>query len=96
MSTQSVRLRDYPADTRTYLEALLAGPCTYCHRRAEQLDHIDAQQRGGSRRWTNLAPVCGTCNQRKGTKSVLGFLGSLRLRPHFLEVSEAMRNWGAV
>lgn len=94
--TRSIRFRDYPPATRTYLEALLSDPCAYCGAPSTHLDHIEPQHRGGSHRWLNLVGVCGSCNSRKGTKSLLGFLGSLQLRPLYLDVTEAMRNWGAL
>lgn len=37
-------------------------------------DHILPKRDGGPDRWTNLTAACASCNQQKGTSSLLDFL----------------------
>ena len=47
--------------------------CAYCSRgtKTPQMDHVVPLARGGHHAADNLVPVCGQCNSRKGTKSLL-------------------------
>lgn len=45
---------------------ILESPCTYCGRRATQIDHIIPLSRGGTNAPINLAPACADCNFDKG------------------------------
>lgn len=58
---------------------LLGDPCAYCGGTAEQIDHVTPRHRGGRDDYANLAPACARCNQSKGTRSLLGHLGTRRL-----------------
>lgn len=53
---------------------LLSDPCPYCGRRAEEIDHVHPQIRGGRSHWSNLVGICGPCNRAKHGKSLLAFL----------------------
>ena len=46
--------------------------CQYCGRKARDLtlDHVVPRSRGGPDTWENLVSACGTCNSRKGSKSL--------------------------
>ena len=39
--------------------------CQYCHRPAENLDHIVPRSRGGGHHWENVVACCRACNSRK-------------------------------
>lgn len=65
-----------------YLEVLLRDPCVYCQEfGCDSIDHIvpvireDELTTGSSRdHWSNLAPCHISCNVKKGSHGVLGFL----------------------
>lgn len=84
---------------RAYLKAVYRDPCVYCGDRTTCFDHIVSQYRGGSDDWTNLAPVCSSCNSSKRTSSLLGFLMWRLTTPERLEVEHTlstMRAWRKV
>jgi 5-methylcytosine-specific restriction endonuclease McrA len=39
--------------------------CQYCHRSAENLDHVVPRSRGGPHTWENVVASCRACNARK-------------------------------
>lgn len=47
--------------------------CAYCLRANVRLDmdHVAPLSRGGKHSIENIVPACGTCNKRKGAKSLL-------------------------
>lgn len=66
--------RRLTTDEREYAATLYNDPCSYCGVAAEEIDHIDALYCGGASHPDNLTASCGTCNRRKGTRSLLSFL----------------------
>ena len=52
--------------------------CSYCLRPTTDiaLDHIKPWSKGGSGRADNLAPVCRSCNSRKGDRSLIEFVAA--------------------
>lgn len=57
-----------------YYEALVLDPCVYCGAPSEATDHIEPRGEGVSNDWTNLSPVCTSCNTAKRRRTLLGFL----------------------
>lgn len=57
-----------------YGMVLLNGPCFYCGKPAETIDHIVPVSAGGANDCTNLAAACKSCNSSKGDKSLFQFL----------------------
>ncbi|HEX9086508.1 MAG TPA: HNH endonuclease [Arthrobacter sp.] len=46
------------------------GRCAYCPKgRAETVDHVIPQSRGGRNTWMNLVACCFRCNQRKADRT---------------------------
>jgi 5-methylcytosine-specific restriction endonuclease McrA len=41
------------------------GLCGYCGMRANTVDHVVPQSRGGGTTWENTILACGSCNSRK-------------------------------
>ena len=39
--------------------------CQYCHRGAENIDHVVPRSKGGSHTWENVVASCRSCNARK-------------------------------
>jgi 5-methylcytosine-specific restriction endonuclease McrA len=39
--------------------------CQYCHRPAENIDHVVPRSRGGEHSWDNVVASCRACNSRK-------------------------------
>ena len=39
--------------------------CQYCHRPAENIDHVVPRSRGGPHTWENVVASCRSCNSRK-------------------------------
>lgn len=50
--------------------------CAYCHRPADQIDHVVALVRGGTDAIDNLVPACRSCNSSKQDKPVEQWLAS--------------------
>lgn len=44
------------------------------------LDHVVPRSRGGTNRLKNLVLACATCNHRKGSLTVLEYLGTARFQ----------------
>jgi 5-methylcytosine-specific restriction endonuclease McrA len=44
------------------------GRCQYCHKPAENLDHVVPRSRGGEHAWENVVAACRRCNTRKGDR----------------------------
>jgi 5-methylcytosine-specific restriction endonuclease McrA len=77
-------------------QILLQDPCVYCGEPAEVLDHIVPRIDGGTRHDDNMAPACSSCNNWKGPKSLLAFLGARRWRETWDEALEQRARWNAV
>ena len=45
------------------------GRCQYCHKPAENLDHVVPRSRGGEHAWENVVAACRRCNTRKGDRT---------------------------
>jgi len=61
--------------TRYYRDTIIKGDlCVWCQQNKKiTTDHIHPVSYGGPNHWTNYAPTCHECNQRKGNQSVLEF-----------------------
>ena len=56
--------------------------CQYCHRPAENLDHIVPRSRGGGHHWENVVACCHACNARKEDRFLHETDLVLRRPPH--------------
>jgi 5-methylcytosine-specific restriction endonuclease McrA len=63
------------SDEDAYLLTVAQDPCAYCGERATELDHIVP----GVDSIDNVTAACRSCNARKGTLSLLGWLIRRRL-----------------
>lgn len=54
-----------PLQEKTYAEMLTRDPCSYCGRKAGEIDHITAVSKGGPSSWDNLTAACVPCNRSK-------------------------------
>ena len=52
--------------------------CQYCHRAAENIDHVVPRSRGGEHSWENVVASCRSCNARKEDRTLAE--SGLRLR----------------
>ena len=52
--------------------------CQYCHRAAENIDHVLPRSRGGEHSWDNVVASCRSCNARKEDRTLAE--AGLRLR----------------
>lgn len=43
--------------------------CAYCEKKADTVDHIIPQSRGGGNTWTNLVAACKPCNNKKADRT---------------------------
>jgi HNH endonuclease len=68
------RKRKLDHESYEYAIILIGDPCSYCGRPAEAVDHITAVAKSGPNHWTNLTASCKSCNSKKRTRSLLGFL----------------------
>lgn len=50
----------------TRAQILATGPRCACGQPATEVDHIVPVARGGTDALSNLRPICGPCNRRKG------------------------------
>lgn len=68
-------------ETREWVKAILADPCSYCggplgEGRYATVDHITPRDDGGPDHWENLTPACKSCNSAKRTKPLIYFLAT--------------------
>lgn len=54
--------------TEKEMKRLLNKPCYNCGKPSEHIDHVIPIAKGGRHSIGNLAPMCGPCNQSKGSK----------------------------
>lgn len=53
--------------------------CAYCNKSGKmELEHMTPRSRGGRHTASNVVPACLSCNRRKGTRTLLEFLGRSR------------------
>jgi hypothetical protein len=64
----------WSADEREYIGVIQRDPCAYCGAPFKQIDHIAPFSKVGHGDPMNLTASCASCNNRKGTKSVLAFM----------------------
>lgn len=43
--------------------------CRYCRKRADTVDHVLPESRGGPTSWLNCVAACSACNGRKGDRT---------------------------
>jgi 5-methylcytosine-specific restriction endonuclease McrA len=55
--------------------------CQYCHRPAENLDHVVPKSQGGLHTWENVVASCRRCNTKKGGRTPHQAGLTLRRRP---------------
>lgn len=90
-----------------YMATLRGDPCAYCGMVGGHLDHIEALRRGANRSkggadsWRNLTGACEACNNAKGAKTLVAFLGHQRWqaseRGHLLrQLDDEARAWRRV
>lgn len=56
---------------------ILPEPCAYCGGQADSRDHLLPYARGGRRTPENMVPACQPCNNNKGDRTPLEWLGDL-------------------
>jgi 5-methylcytosine-specific restriction endonuclease McrA len=56
--------------------------CQYCHRPAENIDHVVPRSRGGGHVWENVVAACRACNARKEDRLPAECGLTLGRRPH--------------
>jgi len=71
-----------PTVSRKAIFARDHGECQYCGRKAENLDHVVPQARGGKHTWTNLVAACRKCNSRKRDRTPEQANMKLKREPH--------------
>ena len=78
-----------PDDEQELVEA--SGACAYCGQRNVplQIEHIQAESRGGTSRVSNLTLACASCNTRKGNRPIAEFLTWLSARLGANDLAEA-------
>jgi 5-methylcytosine-specific restriction endonuclease McrA len=68
--------------------------CQYCGARGDlTFDHVVPRSRGGITSWENVVAACGSCNLRKGARS-LKHSGLTLRRPPRRPAAEELRNMG--
>lgn len=61
-----------------FIKSYTNGTCSYCGKKAKiEIDHVVAITKGGRDELDNAAPVCPTCNKKKGNRSLVVFLREL-------------------
>ncbi|MEO0487675.1 MAG: HNH endonuclease [Pseudomonadota bacterium] len=95
-----VVLKDYVkpqkrvAFTRFNLFLRDAFSCQYCGAKGDlTFDHVVPRARGGVTSWENVVAACGTCNLKKGSRSLRQVGMSLR-KPPRQPGAEELRNLG--
>jgi 5-methylcytosine-specific restriction endonuclease McrA len=63
-----------PAEGMDALTEKFEGRCAYCPAPATTWDHLVPVSKGGRTIPGNIAPACGSCNSRKGTRDVYDFI----------------------
>ena len=63
----------YNKDLREFIFSKTKGRCSYCERKAEEIDHIIPRAKGGSNSTFNLTPACRSCNEKKSNLSLKEF-----------------------
>lgn len=67
--------REYGGGLTTLaLRLAVDAPCAYCGERSEVLEHCTPLSRGGENEAWNVVGACESCNDLKGTQTVLEFL----------------------
>ena len=61
-------------DVREYAVILMGDPCCYCGKPMQVLDHIEPIALGGLHDPDNLTAACRSCNAKKRSMTLLGFL----------------------
>ncbi|MEU1134920.1 HNH endonuclease [Streptomyces sp. NPDC005900] len=69
-----VEFRQGGPEAVSYARFIGNDPCVYCGGSSQAIDHINPVTRGGMGEWSNLAPICTSCNSSKSNKHVLQFL----------------------
>lgn len=69
-----VRRAKHAASQLLVRDWLRDDPCVFCYATAATVDHIVPLADGGASRWDNYAPACISCNNAKGSSSLLSFL----------------------
>ena len=68
--------------------------CAYCGesvKRNPTIDHIIPKSKGGRSTYDNVVTACGTCNAKKGSKSIKEAGYKLRIIPTHPTISEMMK-----
>ena len=63
----------YNKDLRDFIFSKTKGRCSYCGRKAEEIDHIVPRAKGGSNSTYNLTSACRSCNEKKSNLSLKEF-----------------------
>lgn len=66
--------------------------CQYCHRAAENIDHVVPRSQGGTHTWENVVAACRRCNTKKGGRTPVQAGLSLRSTPG----RPTQRGWAVV
>ena len=77
-----VHRRDVPLTKRNVLRRD-GGVCQYCGRRHGMMttDHVVPRSLNGSDSWENLVCACSDCNARKGNRTPIQAMMTLRRKP---------------
>lgn len=71
-----------PIVSRKAVFARDKGICQYCGGKAENLDHVIPQAKGGGHTWDNLVAACKRCNSRKRDRTPQEANMKLLSEPH--------------
>lgn len=64
-----------PQETIFYKYLVKKDLCCFCHKKyLTTLEHIHPRSSGGTNVWTNFSAACVSCNNLKGSKTLLEFL----------------------
>lgn len=66
--------------------------CQYCHRAAENIDHVIPRSQGGGHTWENVVAACRRCNTKKGGRTPAQAGLTLRSKPR----RPSQRGWALV
>lgn len=91
--TRSHRLRP----TRRNISVRDRGRCQYCGCFVKlarlTLDHVVPRSHGGQSNWQNLVVACGTCNQKKDSRTPQEAAMPLQAMPRQPTFPEFLRKW---